>query len=286
MPKLIIDVDIDLNNLSEKYLPYVSWENVSFKDMNSLSSNKIKYISTRELILCYGKSTATKMCDEDILSVIARDVSELGIKYDFHQDNHLSSFLQNFCTFEFLSMYYKQIHSLFLLNDAALNSHSHNLLSVYGLYPVQTLCDKSFSTIKWVTLSSKRVPIEHRFDLLKSGAFWGYTLHYNADIVATVPVLYTRHLNALGVFDNNVPDVFDSYAIDTIYGFLELFGTEGQVTWDELIDKYYSGEINMDHLESAWYYFLCNQESDVDDLQKRIESKLPTRSKFSAEDFL
>lgn len=287
MINLTVPFDIPLNQLSVQLLPYVDWSNVTVTDILSLPASSMKYVSTKQLINVYTNNNIINMSDEDILSVIARDIKIMVAKYDYIKDSRLEGFLYTFCSFEFLMKYHQQIYAMCMLNNTATRVQA--LMLTYGLQPLSKLVDFGLYEVRWDVLNRREVPIQHRFTILRSGSYMGYTIVYDKEIEEMAPVLYSEQLGSMS-FIPHVPHIFDATAIDYIFqcntNMFPGIADRTTITWNELIDLYLDEKIHYSQICTSWEFFLRNCDITVDEFSEKISSKFGNRSTFSAEDFL
>lgn len=287
MINLTVPLDIPINLLSEIYLPYVDWTNVPDPDIQSLPTSSLKYVSTRKLLSTYLNNKNAGISDEDLMSIIVRDMKILNNQYDYTKDSRLEEFLHTFCTEEFLSKYNKQIYALCKLNNTSKRTIA--LLLTYGLQPIHKLVDVGLYEVRWDVLNRREVPMHHRYKILRSGSYMGYMIVYDKEFVDMAPVLYTGQLESMP-FMTHVPYNFDDYAIAHIFqGNTVMFpgiADRKDITWDELIDLYLAGKIHYNQIETAWKYFLRNGDFDREAYENRISSMMPNNTVFKKEDFL
>lgn len=287
MINLTVPLDIHINKLSEQFLPYVDWNNVPIQDIQSLPISSLKYVSTKKLLAAYTTINNTGISDEDILSIIVRDLKILNNHYDYSIDSRLERFLYKLCDMKFLSKYKKQIYSLCKMNNTAYRVIA--LLLTYGLLPINELVDMGLYEIHWDALNHREVPMQHRRKVLQSGSYMGYTIVYNKEFTEMAPVLYSSILESMP-FMTHVPYNFDDDAIVYIFqGNTVMFpgiADRKEITWDKLIDLYLDGKIQYDQIEKAWEYFLCNGDIDRVEYVNSISSMIPHDPVFKKEDFL
>lgn len=287
MINIKVPLAIPLNQLSEKYLPYVDWTNVPTSDIQSLPTSSLKYVSTNKLLATYVNNQNAGISDEDLMSIIVRDMKILNNQYDYSKDSRLEDFLHTFCTEKFLSKYNKQIYALCKLNNTSKRAIS--LLLTYGFQPLHKLVDFGLYEIRWNVLNRREVPMHHRYEILRSGSYMGYMIVYDKEFVEMAPVLYTCQLESMP-FMIHVPYNFDDYAISHIFqGNTVMFpgiADRKDITWDDLIDLYLAEKIHYNQIEAAWEYFLRNGDFDREAYENRISSMMPNNTVFKKEDFL
>lgn len=287
MTKLNISIDIPLHKLSDRLLPYVDWSCVHQNDILALPKDKLKYVSTDHLCGAIG-SGVSMLPDDDLLYVIARDVGILAEKYDYTTDSRLEAFLHLYCSYDFVKKYARQIYTMCEMQSHSI-ARAKSVILTYGLLDISKLVGNGFFDVRWTTLNSTRVPMEHRYNILKSGAYMAYVAEFDCELEEMTPVLYTEQLDSLP-FITCAPTVFDDYALYYIlndrkkdYSWIE---NRNDIAWNELIDLYLDMTISYQLLERFWAYFLNNGNFSFDDYEERIISKKTNRSKFAAEDFL
>ena len=288
MIQLNIPVDIPLNQLSERFLPFVDWTNVSPTDIQMLPVTSLKYVSTKMLVSSFLNQGIAQISDEDLLSIIARDVKILANKYDYAKDSRIEGFLHNFCTHDFVMKYAKQIHAICEMSSVDIK-RIKSLLYTYNAMPIENLIGVGLYGVYWKTLNSTRVPINHRYRIMKSGSYMGYTVVYDQEVDEMAPVLYTQQMLNMP-FITHVPEVFDDYAIEFIFqkntNMFPGIADRDEITWNELINLYYEGKIFYPQIEQAWKYFLRQGDIDREAFTQRISNMMPNNSVFKAEDFL
>lgn len=287
MINLTVPLNIPLNQLSETYLPYVDWTKVPIPDIQSLPTSSLKYVSTKKLLASYANIKNTGISDEDIMSIIVRDLKILNNKYDHSTDSQLERFLYTFCDVKFLSKYNKQIYSLCKMNNTAKRVIA--LLLTYGLRPISELVDMGLYEIRWEALNHREVSMQHRRKVLNSGSYMGYTIVYDKEFFDMAPVLYSCILESMP-FMTHVPYNFDDCAIAHIFQYkTEMFpgiADRKEITWDQLIDLYLDEKIHYNQIETAWEYFLRNGNFDCEAYVNSISSMIPRDPVFKMEDFL
>lgn len=288
MIQLNIPVDIPINQLSEKFLPFVDWTKVAPPDIQALHVTSLKYVSTKMLVSSFLNNTISTISDEDLLSIIARDIAILVKKYDFAKDARLEGFLHNFCDKSFVMKYAKQIHAMCEMSGVDIK-RTKSLLYVYNALPIENLVGMGLYSLRWSILNSTNVPINHRYRIMKSGTYLGYTIIYDQELDEMAPVLYTQQMLTMP-FITHVPDVFDDYAIEFIFqnntNMFPGIADRKEITWNEMINLYYDGKIFYTQIEQAWKYFLRQDDIDREIFEKRIGNMMPNNTVFSAEDFL
>lgn len=288
MIQLNIPVDVPINLLSEKFLPFVDWTKIAPPEIQILPAASLKYVSTDMLVSSFLNNIIATISDEDLLSIIARDIKILTQKYDYAKDSRLEGFLHNFCDKSFVMKYAKQIHAMCEMSGGTI-TRVKSLLYTYNALPVEKLIGCGLYSIHWSTLNSTKVPINHRYRIMKSGSYLGYTAIYDHELVEMAPVLYTQHMRNMP-FMMHIPDVFDDYAINYIFqkntNMFPGIADRSKITWNEMINLYYDGKIYYDQIEQAWSYFLRQDDIDREHYERVIGDRMPSNSVFSAEDFL
>lgn len=288
MIQLNIPVSTPIHKLSEKFLPFVDWTNVSPTDIQSLPVTSLKYVSTKMLVTSFNNQSIALLSDEDLLSVIARDIKILAQKYDYAKDSRIEGFLHNFCDHSFVMKYAKQIHAICEMSGADIK-RVKALLYTYNALPHENLIGIGLYGVHWSLLNSTRVPVNHRYRIMKSGSYLGYTVIYDQELDELAPVLYTQQMLNMP-FITHVPDVFDDYAVGFIFqkntNMFPGIADRKEITWNELINLYYEGKVFYQQIEQAWTYFLRNGDIDREAFEHRISNMMPNNTVFTAEDFL
>lgn len=286
MIQLSIPINVPLNQLSEKYLPFVDWGRIKASDIVSLPPSSLKYVSTQKLIEFFNDQKNAGFSDEDLLTVISREITRLGDKYDYSAEYRLETFLHKFCDQEFLKKYSRQILAMCKLITSTKQVSLERvpaILAMYGFVSTDVLVGLGLHSISWDKLSSTKVSLEHRYKLLSSGSYMAYEITYNSDLPDIVPVLTTEQIESMRFI--HAPDIFDDYAMSFI-GDLSTIHDDNEVKWDELIEYYYDGKIHHQNIQNAWVYHLNDGTVNIDTIESYIRAKLPNKTVFTAEDFL
>lgn len=293
MFNLNIPVNIGINDLSTKYLPFVDWKSVSQYDIYKLDPDKLMYVDVRVLMQCYLNNTAANMSEECVMSVISRELSELGNTYNYVKESKLADFIHKFCSIEIIKNNYRQIQSLLKISIMKSGNPKPHfevqnkitpLFVMYGLMDTSYLVHNQVHAIDFSKLNDVQVPLDVRFKILKSGMALSYWIVNEYHLHSLVPVLKTEHLKQMPFMPEL--DVFDSYCIGHINGerYIPLHDKDS-ITWDELIDYYYNGELPLSVLEDVWDYYVRNV-GDYEEINNAFQRKYSTAPKFTEEDFL
>lgn len=283
MIPLSIEVQLDINVLSEKYLPFVEWSQIPVQDIQRLDTHKLKYCTMFKLQDAFLNQEQANMTDEDVLSMISRDINKLRVKYDYTRETRIVKFIHNFTSPLFIEKYHKQIISMVKMANNNDIARIPALFMTYG-YDTENLVGKNLYVVSWDIINSTNISIEQRFKIMKSGSYLAYVCEYDLELIEMVPLLYTEQLKQTLV---PAPDIFDDYALSFMgRSFYPELKDRTSITWNELIDLYYKGELQKHILERAWDYFITNYDDEASAIEARISSKLSNHSIFHEADFV
>lgn len=248
-----IKLDLEPQELKPELYQYIDWSMKSEAELQKIPAHILMFSRIQQILSVLKTQKFSRVSDEEVLSVCARVMNKNSLaNSSYTGELQLNLFLFHFVDDDFLKKYSRHILTMNKVygNDI---KRMTGMLALLGHVEFKKLYDIPYSYISWEVINSTRISTELRKKIFKKCNFLSHAIQYDYNL-EEVPIILKK--NDLIELSLPAPEDIECNSLINLlhieYDFLKIITSNTYISWDTLIDLYYSGVASYEHVLRVW----------------------------------